>query len=42
MQVDLTKNLKLQATLGTGGTAQGATPENDPGSSIGLSNQFEY
>jgi len=42
VQVDLTKNLKLQATLGTGGTAQGATPENDPGSSVGLSYQFEY
>jgi translocation and assembly module TamB len=42
VQVDLTKHFKLQATLGTGGTAQGATPENDPGSSIGLSYQFEY
>jgi translocation and assembly module TamB len=44
VQVDLTKNLKLQATVGTGGTVpiQGATPENDPGSSIGLSYQFEY
>jgi len=42
VQVDLTKHLKMQATLGTGGTAQGATPENDPGSSIGLSYQFEY
>ena len=42
VQVDLTKHLKLQATLGTGGTVQGATPENDPGSSIGLSYQFEY
>jgi translocation and assembly module TamB len=44
VQIDLTKRLKLQATLGTGGTVpvQGATPENDPGSSIGLSYQFEY
>jgi len=44
VQVDLTKNLKLQATLGMGGTVpvQGTTPENDPGSSIGLSYQFEY
>lgn len=42
VQVDLTKRLKLQATLGAGGTAQGATPDNDPGSSIGLSYQFEY
>lgn len=44
VQIDLTKNLKLQATLGTGGTVpiQGATPDNDPGSSVGLSYQFEY
>ncbi len=43
VEVDLTKRLKLQATLGTGGTtAQGITPDNDPGSSIGLSYQFEY
>lgn len=42
VQVDLTKHLKVQATLGVGGTAQGATPDNDPGSSIGLSYQFEY
>lgn len=43
VQIDLTKRLKLQTTLGTGGgPVQGATPENDPGSSIGLSYQFEY
>jgi translocation and assembly module TamB len=42
VQVDLTQSLKLQTTLGTGGTAQGATPQNDPGSSLGLSYQFEY
>ena len=43
VQVDLTKQLKVQATLGTGGaTAQGITPDNDPGSSIGLLYQFEY
>ncbi len=43
VQVDLTKSLKLQTTLGTGGgTAQGVTPQNDPGSSIGMSYQFEY
>ena len=44
VQFDLTKNLKLQATLGTGGTVpvQGTTPDNDPGSSVGLSYQFEY
>lgn len=43
VQVDLTKRLKVQTTLGTGGgSVQGATPQNDPGSSIGLSYQFEY
>jgi translocation and assembly module TamB len=41
--VDLTKHLKLQARLGNGtASAQGTTPENDPGSSLGLSYQFEY
>jgi translocation and assembly module TamB len=42
VQVDLTKSLKLNTALGTGGTVQGATPQNDPGSSLGLSYQFEY
>ena len=43
VQIDLTKHLKLQTTLGTGGTpATGITPENDPGSSIGLTYGFEY
>jgi len=43
VQVDLTKQLKVQTTLGTGGgTVQGATPQNDPGNSIGLSYQIEY
>ncbi|HEY3808560.1 MAG TPA: translocation/assembly module TamB domain-containing protein [Steroidobacteraceae bacterium] len=43
VQVDLTKNLKIQTTLATGGgTVQGETPQNDPGSSVGLSYQFEY
>jgi translocation and assembly module TamB len=41
--VDLTKHLKLQTRLGNGNASvQGTTPENDPGSSIGLSYQFEY
>jgi translocation and assembly module TamB len=41
--VDLTKRLKLQTKLGNGtASVQGTTPENDPGSSIGLSYQFEY
>jgi translocation and assembly module TamB len=38
----LTKRLKLQTKLGNGVATQGTTPENDPGSSIGLSYQFEY
>jgi translocation and assembly module TamB len=43
IDVDLTKHLKLQTRLGNGtAITQGATPENDPGSSIGLSYQFEY
>jgi translocation and assembly module TamB len=43
VQIDLTKKLKLQATLGNGGgTVQGATPQNDPGSNAGIAYQFEY
>ncbi len=43
VQVDLTKRLKATAQLATGGgSVQGATPENDPGSTIGLQYQFEY
>jgi translocation and assembly module TamB len=43
VQVDLTRHLKLNATLGTGGgNTQGATPQNDPGTSVGLSYQFDY
>ena len=43
VDVDLTKRLKLQAKLGNGQTtAQGTTPENDPGSSLGVAYQFEY
>ncbi|MEP6885753.1 MAG: translocation/assembly module TamB domain-containing protein [Gammaproteobacteria bacterium] len=41
--VDLTKHLKLQTRLGNGtATVIGTTPENDPGSSIGLIYQFDY
>lgn len=43
VQIDLTKKLKLQATLGNGGgSVQGATPQNDPGSNAGIAYQFEY
>jgi translocation and assembly module TamB len=41
--VDLTKHLKLQTRLGNGtASVQGVTPDNDPGSSLGLLWQFEY
>jgi translocation and assembly module TamB len=43
VDVDLSKHLKLQTRLGNGtATTQGTTPENDPGSSLGLTYQFEY
>lgn len=43
VDVDLSANLKLQARLGNGtATAQGTTPQNDPGSSIGLTWQHRY
>jgi translocation and assembly module TamB len=43
VDVDLSKHLKLQTRLGNGSTTtQGTTPENDPGSSVGLAYQFEY
>jgi translocation and assembly module TamB len=43
VDVDLTKRLKLQTRLGNGTTTtQGTTPENDPGSSLGIAYQFDY
>ena len=43
VNVDLSEFLKLQTRLGNGtATAQGTTPENDPGSSIGLAWQMPY
>jgi translocation and assembly module TamB len=42
VDVDLTKHLKLQTRLGNGTAIQGTTPENDPGSTIGLMYQLEY
>ena len=43
VDVDLTNKLKLQTQIGTGtATLQGTTPDNDPGSSLGLSYRFEY
>jgi translocation and assembly module TamB len=43
VNVDLSQYLKLQTRLGNGtATAQGTTPENDPGSSIGIAWQMPY
>jgi translocation and assembly module TamB len=42
VQIDLTKHLKAEGAFGNGGTVQGATPDNDPGNSIGLLYQIEY
>ena len=43
VDVDLSKHLKLQTRLGNGtATTQGTTPENDPGSSVGMVYQFQY
>lgn len=43
VQIDLTRRLKLQTTVGTGGATTGIiTPENDPGSSVALKYQFQY
>lgn len=43
VDVILTPRLRLETRLGNGtATAQGTTPQNDPGSSIGLSYQVRY
>ena len=43
VDIDLGQYLKLQTRLGNGtATAQGTTPENDPGSSIGIAWQMPY
>jgi translocation and assembly module TamB len=43
VDVDLSKHLKLETRLGNGtATTQGTTPENDPGSSVGMVYQFQY
>jgi translocation and assembly module TamB len=42
VQIDITRQLKAVGAFGTGGTVQGATPDNDPGNSIGLLYQIEY
>ena len=43
VQVDLTRRLKIETTVGSGGgTLQGTTPENSSGTSVGLLYQREY
>lgn len=44
LKVDLTKHLKLETELSArgGGPITGASPGNDPGSSVGLTYEFEY
>jgi translocation and assembly module TamB len=43
VDIDLSQYLKLQTRLGNGtATAQGTTPDNDPGSSIGIAWQMPY
>lgn len=43
VRIDLTEHLKLNTVVGTGGQVTGfTTPENDPGSSIGLSYGTDY
>jgi len=44
VQIDITRQLKFDTTLGTGGgtPATGTTIDNDPGSSVGLTYQIEY
>ncbi len=42
-QVDLSKHLKLQTVVGNGSaTAQGTTPQNDPGNTVGIVYQIDY
>jgi translocation and assembly module TamB len=43
VQVDLTKHLKLQTVVGSGSAAaQGTTPQNDPGNTVGLTYQIDF
>ena len=43
VQIDITRRLKARAQLATGGgSVQGSTPDNDQGSVVGLSYQFDY
>lgn len=44
VQIDLTERLKLETNIATGGsgTSTQATPDNDPGSTVGLTYRLEY
>ena len=43
VQVDISRRLKIETTVGSGGgPVQGTTPENSPGTSVGLLYQREY
>ena len=44
VQIDLSEHLKLDTVIGTGGAVPSSTttPDNDPGSSLGLTYQMEY
>ncbi len=43
VDIALTRNLKLETRLGNGtASTQGTTPQNDPGSSVGLTYQLRY
>ena len=43
VDVDISRHLKITTRLGNNNASvQGVTPQNDPGSSIGVSYQFEY
>ena len=43
MQIDITKHLKATAAVGTGkDNSRFVTPDNDPGSNVGLLYEFDY
>jgi translocation and assembly module TamB len=44
VQVDLTEHLRLDSSVGSGGDTRpvGTSPQNDPGSNVGLTYKFEY
>jgi translocation and assembly module TamB len=42
VQIDITKGLKLETTVGSGTSASAPTPGVSNGTSVGLTYQFEY